>query len=94
MLNFYVEEYHIEERTMRMALVAVSRDMRHLQGYLDETAEMVSSEDDEGRSGKTLTLVARAFARKLGQIAGWLEWELGVSPAPTERRAAPDPAED
>lgn len=91
MMNLYLVEYHTDGLTMRDGLVAVAKDLRHLAGYLTETAEMVPHEGAEGRSGRTLTTVATNFARKLGRIAGWLEWELGVAAA-EEARTASDPA--
>jgi hypothetical protein len=72
-------------------LVAVAKDVRHLEGYLTEIAGTMIPEGIEGRSGQTLTVVARSLAGRLSGIAEWFEGELGVPAA--QKRAAVDPAE-
>jgi hypothetical protein len=91
MMNLYLIEYHAEGLTMRDALLAVAKDVRHLEGYLKEIAYRKPPDGMKGRSGKTLTVVARDLARKLGEIAESFEEEMG-KPAP-QKRIRIDPAE-
>jgi hypothetical protein len=90
-MNLHLLEYPARGLTMRDALVAVAKDVRHLEGYLTEIAHRMTPEGMEGRSGQTLTVVARSLAGKLGGIAEWFEGELGVSAA--QKRATLEPAE-
>jgi hypothetical protein len=94
MMNLYLVEYYADGLTMREALVAVAKDVRHLEGYLREIAHGMPHQGRKGRSGKTLAAVARDLAKKLGGIAKWFEGELGISAAQREKRAAIDPTGD
>ena len=79
---------------LRDALLAASRDIRSLRDYLVEAAKVYVSNKERGHSGIALSALASSYAKKLGRLADWLDWQLGVSPFPREKRAATDPAED
>jgi hypothetical protein len=75
MLFSYLLEQREDEDSggMREALLAAGRDVRHLAGFLLETAEVYQEDGLVGNFGKDLVMFVRTQARRLGRIADALE---------------------
>ena len=78
LFSYLLEQREDDERGgMRDALIAACRDVRHVEGFLIETAEEYRDDGLVGNSGRELVTFARALARRLGRIAEAMERELG-----------------
>jgi hypothetical protein len=83
MLFSYVLEQREDRGSagMREALLAASRDVRHLEGFLIETVEAYRHSGEAGNSGRQLATFARTQATRLSRIADAMERELGARTA-------------